>query len=126
MNFKLVAAMIAVVAVAGFSSAQAQDCGCGGGYGAYSGVVEGGFGGFGSYGSVGYGPSNCWRGISSSQASSLWSGYCTDDCSYKGPQRRKLCGRHRGGSSLLLADATVDQVTFLQFVADTAAVAVVL
>lgn len=100
MKFKMIAAMIAVIAVAGFSSAQAQDCGCGG-YDAYSGVVEGSCGGYGSYGNVGYGPGNCYRGISSAGASSLWAGYCTEDCSYKGPARRKLLGgcrlRHGGG-----------------------------
>jgi len=101
MKFKLIAAMVAVIAVAGFSSVQAQDCGCGGGYGAYSGVVEGSFGGYGSYGDVGYGPSNCYRGLSSAAASSLWAGYCTDDCSYKGPTRNGLLSRcklrHGGG-----------------------------
>ena len=101
MKFKLIAAMVAVIAVAGFSSVQAQDCGCGGGYGAYSGVVESGCGGYGSYGDVGYSAATCYRGISSSAASSLWAGYCTDDCSYKGPQRNGLFSRcklrHGGG-----------------------------
>ncbi len=100
MKFKMIAAIVAVVAVAGFSSVQAQDCGCGG-YGAYSGVVEGGCGGYGSFGEVGYGPSNCYRGISSAGAASLWSGYCTEDCSYKGPTRNGLLSRcklrHGGG-----------------------------
>jgi len=80
MKFKLIAAIVAVVAIAGFSSAQAQDCGCGGGvsyggYGAYSGVVESGCGGYGSYGDVGYSAASCYRGLSSSAASSLWAGY---------------------------------------------------
>ena len=69
MKFKLIATMVAVIAVAGFSSVQAQDCGSGGGYGgygAYSGVVESGCGGYGSYGDVGYSAATCYRGISSS------------------------------------------------------------
>jgi len=101
MKFKLIAAMVAVIAVVGFSSVQAQDCGCGGGYGAYSGVVESGIGGYGSYGCVGYASPTCNRGISSSAASSLWAGYCTEDCSYNGPQRnglfRRCKLRHGGG-----------------------------
>ena len=101
MKFKLIAAIVAVVAVAGFSSVQAQDCGCGGGIGAYSGVIEGSYGGYGSFADVGYGPANCYRGISSAGASSLWAGYCTEDCSYKGPTRNGLFSRcklrHGGG-----------------------------
>lgn len=104
MKFKLIAAITAVVALAGFSSAQAQDCGCSSGYGAYAGVVESGSGDFGSYGNVGYNASTCFRALSSSAASSLWSGYCTEDCSYKGPARKKLLGgckgRHGGGCGL--------------------------
>ena len=94
MKLKMIAAIVAMVAMVGLTNAQAQDCGCGGGgYGAYSGVVEGGYGGYGSYGGVGYGrASTCYRGVSSSQAASLWAGYCTDDCSYKGPARKKLFG----------------------------------
>ena len=68
MKFKLIAAITAVVALAGFSSAQAQDCGCSG-YGAYAGVVESGSGDFGSYGNVGYNASTCFRTLSSSAAS---------------------------------------------------------
>ena len=40
MNFKLIAAEVGVVAIAGVSNLQAQGCGCGSG-GVYSGVIEG-------------------------------------------------------------------------------------
>jgi len=101
MKFKLIAALVAVVSFVGTSNVQAQGCGCDGGFGAYSGVVESGLGGYGSYGCVGYASPNCGRGITSSAASSLWAGYCTEDCSYNGPQRNGLLKRcklrHGGG-----------------------------
>jgi len=107
MKFKMIA-MIAVAILAVGStgtSALAQGCGCGGdiggGFGAdfggYTGVVPGNYGSYGGFGNLGY-DSTCGRGISSSQAAGLWGGYCTDDCTYNGPQRRGcLKGRHGGG-----------------------------
>ena len=98
MKFK----MIAMIAVAIFAvgstgtSASAQGCGCGG----HTGAVPGNFGSYGGFDGIGM-TESCGRGISSSQASSLWSGYCTESCAYTGPRREGLFGccksRHGGG-----------------------------
>ena len=75
----------------GFSGGGFSGGGFGGGGNA--GVVPGNYGSYGGFGGLGY-DSGCGRGISSSQAAGLWSGYCTDNCSYNGPQRQGLFGRH--------------------------------
>lgn len=93
--------MIAMIAVSIFAvgsmgtSALAQGCGCGGN----TGVVPGNYGNYGGFGGIGY-DSTCGRPISSNQAASLWSGYCTDDCTYTGPQRQGLLGGRHGGCGL--------------------------
>ncbi len=111
------------VAVASMLIAQvavAQDCGCSGGYvdggmsygamsydsgfggyGDYGGMVDGGCGGYGSYGAVGF-DNGCNRAITNQQAAGLWAGYCTEDCSYKGPTGCRLFGGHGGGGGCKL------------------------
>ena len=83
--------LAAVLTVILFSSpVDAQHCGC------KLGRLFGGGGFGGAYGlSAGYGGGmdNCGRGITQSQAAALWSGYCTDSCSFD-----SSCGSFGGNS----------------------------
>ena len=85
-SIRLVAGLIAAIAICGNASAQFGNFGGGYASAAFGGIGGGGFGGYSSYGALGGAgvtDNSCHRKITQSQAESLWAGYCTESCAYQ-------------------------------------------